>query len=163
MILGWPASEAAARDEMNRFPDLKSKAEKEDYFIEVLDYSKDAPVGKLLVKTNKQSFRVHYARIDGDWAVLSCSNDRVLVYALSSGEEKGHVFGEGVNISAVAGLYAVPTSTGQLTLYRLENSQVFQQYQFPARVALQKFSEDGKRMFVLTSDQTAYVFDLAKN
>ena len=163
MVLSWPANASAARDEMNRFPDIKSKAEREDYFIEILDFTKDSVVNKLLVKTNKGSFRVRYAVVDGDWAVLSCSGDRVLIYSLTTGEEKGHLFGAGHSISAAAGLHAVSNSAGQLVLYDLASSQIRRQYQFPAGIALQRFSEDGKRMFVLTSDQTAYAFDLTKN
>jgi WD40 repeat protein len=163
LILEWAAGAGAAHDEMSKFPDIKAKAEKEDYFIEVLDYTKDTVVGELLVKTNKESFRVLRTRIDGDWAAVSCSGDRVLLYSLTDGEEKGHVFGISATLSAAAGMYAVPNSTGQLSLYDLQTSQVKRQYQFPARVALQQFSEDGKRMFVLTSDQTAYVFDLTAN
>jgi hypothetical protein len=49
---------------------------------------------------------------------------------------------------------------GEVNVYDLPGSKLLHSYKFPASVAYKKFSSDGKRLFVLTRDQTAYVLDL---
>jgi WD40 repeat protein len=84
----------------------------------------------------------------------------VLTYSLASGKEVGHVFGHSPAISSAGGIYAVSTGEGEVNVYGLADSQLQRTYQFPVSIAYKKFSPDGKRLFVLTRDQTAYVLDL---
>ena len=160
ILLGWPVASGAAHDELKAFPDLKSSAEKEDMFYELVDVTGNEVRSKLLVKTNRYSFRVKSARIDGDWAAFEISGDRVLAYSLASGKEQGHVFGHAPAISNAGGVYAVSASDGEVNVYSLAESQLRRTYNFPTSIAYKKFSADGKRLFVLTRDQTAYVLDL---
>jgi WD40 repeat protein len=160
VLLGWPVSSAAAHEELKQFPDLKSSAEKEDLLYEFVDVSTNSVVGKLLVKTNKYSFSVRSAKVDRDWVTLQVTGDRVLTYSLASGKEVGHVFGHSPAISSAGGIYAVSTGEGEVNVYGLADSQLQRTYQFPVSIAYKKFSPDGKRLFVLTRDQTAYVLDL---
>ena len=160
VLLGWPVASGAARDEMKRFPEMKSSAEREDMFYELVDVKTNSLVGKLLVKTNKFSFWVQSASVDGDWISLQVSGDRVLIYSLASGKEVGHVFGHAAVLSGAAGEYAVTASDGEVYVYGLSDSQLRRRYKFPVSIAFKKFSEDGKRLFVLTRDQTVYVLDL---
>ena len=160
VIMAWPVWNDAAKEELKQFPDLKSAAEKEDMFYEVMDLKSSSVTGKLLVKTNKFSFQVRSARMDGDWVAVQASGDRVLTYSLSSGRETGHVFGVKPIVSSLSGVFAVSTSEGIVDLYGLTDSKLLRTYQFPGSVVYKKFSDDGKRLFVLTRDQTAYVLDL---
>jgi WD40 repeat protein len=158
--MGWPADTAAAREELRSFPELKSSGEKEDMFYELLDVKGDTVRRKLLVKTNKHSFHVKRAKVDGDWAAFEVSGDRVLTYSLISGQEQGHVFGHAPEIAGTGGVYAVSVGDREVNVYGLADSQLRQNLKFPTSVAYKKFSSDGKRLFVLTRDQTAYVLDL---
>ena len=161
VLLQWPASTDAAHDELEQqFPELKGKAEKDDVLLELLNLQKNAVVGKALVHTNKNSFRVYRAVTDGDWVALAVSGDRVLVYSLATGEQTMHLFGLSPVLHAGTRQLAISTATGELDFYELGNPQVKRQYQFPTSVAYKAFSPDGKRLFVLTRDQTAYVLDL---
>jgi WD40 repeat protein len=160
VLLHWPLLESAAHDELQQFSELKAKAEKDDFLFEQLDFHKDAVTGKLLVKTNRGSFRPEYAVSSGDWLLLGVSGDRVLTFSFSSGQEKGHVFGADPVVSATAGRFAVSTSTGGVDLYDLDGTQLRRQFKFPTSIAYKQFSPDGKRLFVLTYNQTAYVLDL---
>ena len=160
VLLGWPISSAAAHEELKQFPELKSSAEKEDLLYELTDVTTNSVVGKLLVKTNKYSFSVRSVKVDGNWVALQVSGDRVLTYSLASGKELGHVFGDSPAISSAGGVYAVSTGHGEMNVYGLADSQLRRTYQFPVSIAYKKFSRDGKRLFVLTRDQTAYVLDL---
>jgi WD40 repeat protein len=86
----------------------------------------------------------------------------VLLYSISTGEQKGKFFGRTPAISKEAGLLAVETERGQLTVFDLASSEKRDQFTFSGPVSLARFSSDGKRLFVLTADQTAYVLDLAQ-
>jgi len=160
VLMGWPVASAAAHEEMKQFPDLKSSAEKEDMFYELVDLKTNSALGKAVVKTNKYSFQVRSVQVDGDWLVLQVSGGRVLTYSLTSGKELGHVFGDAPVVSDAAGVYAVSMSDGELNLYSLADSQPRETYKFPVSIAYKRFSADGKRLFVLTRDQTTYVLEL---
>ena len=160
VVMGWPAWTESAKEELKQFPDLKNAAEKEDMFFEVMDLKNSSVTGKLLVKTNKLSFQVRTVRVDGDWMTVQVSGDRVLTYSLSLGKEIGHVFGVAPALSSSAGAYAVSSGEGEVNVYGLADSQLRRTYKFPASIAYKKFSADGKKLFVLTRDQTAYVVDL---
>jgi WD40 repeat protein len=160
VLMGWPVSAAAAHEELRSSPDLKSSAEKEDMFYELMDLKADTPRSRFLVKTNRYSFQVKGAKVDGNWATFEVSGDRVLTYSLASGKEQGHVFGHAPAISSAGGLYAVSVGDGEVSVYQLADSHLRRTYRFPTSVAFKKFSADGRRLFVLTRDQTAYVLDL---
>jgi hypothetical protein len=112
------------------------------------------------VHTNKGSFRIVSSYLDGDWAAFEISGNRVLVYSLASGEEKMRIFGLVPVVHASSGQMAVSTAEGEVDLYDLATSQVRRKYNFPVPVMYERFSPDGKRLFVLTRDQTAYTLDL---
>ena len=158
--MGWPVASGAAHDGLKAFPHLKNSAEKEDTFYELLDVKDDAVRSRLLVKTNKYSFRVKSAKVDGDWAAFEVTGDRVLIYCLASGKEQGHVFGHAPAISSVGRVYAVSIGDGEVNVYGLADSELRRSYKFPVSIAYKKLSSDGKRLFVLTRDQTVYVLDL---
>jgi WD40 repeat protein len=160
VLLGWPVSSGTAREELKRFPDLKNSAEKEDMLYEFVDVSTNSVISKLLVKTNKYSFSVRSAKVDRDWVVLQLSGDRVITYSLASGKEVGHVFGHSPAISSAGEVYAVSAGEAEVNVYGLSDSRLLRTYHFPVSIAYKKFSQDGKRLFVLTRDQTAYVLDL---
>jgi len=158
-LLRWPLADTAANDELAKFPALKSGAAKTDYFLEEIDLRKDAPVGTILLKTNKGSFTVTHAFAEGDWLIASASGNQVLTYSMSSGREKGHFFGAHPTASP-NGLLAVETESGQLSIYDLNSSQLRQQYTFSDPISFHTFSRDGNRLFVMTASQTAYIIDL---
>ena len=161
VLMGWQVSSAAAHDELKQFPELRSSAEKGDMLYELVDVKTNSVVDKLLVKTNKYSFLVQSVKVDGDSVALQVSGDRVLTYSVAWGKELGRVFGHAPAISSAGGVFAVTTSEGQVNVYGLADSQLRRTYQFPVSIAYKKFSPDGKRLFVLTRDQTAYVLDLS--
>ena len=160
-LIAWRLSSGAGRDELQHYPDLKAKAEKEDFLIELLDFTKDTVIGKLVVKTNKNPFSIEKIGFDKDWLVLLLKGDRILLYSLASGEQKGHFFGYDAKISASAGALAISNSAGQLQIYDLSTAQLRREYKFPSAIAYESFSGDGQRLFAFTRDQTAYILDLA--
>jgi WD40 repeat protein len=159
MLLGWPLSVKEGHDELQRFPDLKHGADLSDYLCEVIDLHQKLLFGKLLIKTNKGSFKVERVYLDGDWVVISANNNQIMTYSLTTGEEKGHFFGTSPLASSAGGLLAMENQAGQVSLYDLVTAQLRQRYVFSDPVSLMRFSPEGKHFFVLTADQDVYIFD----
>jgi WD40 repeat protein len=162
ILLEWPAAADAAKEEMQKFPELAGRAEKEDIFFELVDLKTSAVTGKLLLHTNKGALRILRTSIDGDWIAFATSGDRLLVYSLTTGEEKMRMFGVRPLLNSASRQMTVSTATGELDLYDLGNVQGKREYNFPTSVIYERFSPDGKRLFVLTRDQTAYTLDLTR-
>lgn len=160
LVLYWPASASAVHDELRQFPRLP-KPDRDDYLVEVWDLKKKDAGGSLIVKTNKNSFDIKYALSAADWVLVGAGKDRVLTYSLKTGDEVGHVFGAEPALSDSTRLYALNVSKNEVDVYDLATSQIRTRYTFPSSVSFKKFSADGQRLFVLTSDQTAYVLDLS--
>jgi WD40 repeat protein len=160
LLLGWRLDEGAARDELAHYPALKADAGKEDYLFELVDFRGGKSLGAVVVKTNKASFTVDDAIEDGGWLAVSVDGDRTLVYALTDTAQAGHVFGSHPVLCAASRNLAVTTAAGDVDVYRLPGNESLHSYKFSAPVAFKRFSPDGKRLFVLTRDQTAYILDL---
>jgi WD40 repeat protein len=165
MVFSWSVKSDHAKSEIKADPKLKERlaamGEKEgDYFIQTVDAKTGQPVSTLLVETGKGSFRIDDMFAAGDWLVVSDTSKRVLLYSLATGEQKGKFFGREPAISPAAGLLSVETERGQLTLFDLATGERRDRFDFAAPVSLAHFSEDGKRLLVLTADQTVYVLDL---
>lgn len=166
MTLLWPVTSKAAASAIKDNPtlsqQLKTLKEKEgDYFLKVLDVKSGKPLGELLIETGKGSFRISDVFAAGDWVVISDTENRTLVYSLSSGQQKAKVFGRQAAVSAVSNLLCVENGDGLLSLYEMASFEKREQFTFPTRVSFVRFSEDGKRLFVLTANQTVYLLDLS--
>jgi hypothetical protein len=164
MALVWDVTDDAARAEIKSDSKLSQRLagmkEKEgDYFIQILDARTGSELGKLLVETGKGSFRLSNVFAAGDWVIITDTQNRVLVYSLKTGEMKGRVFGGYATVSPAANLLCVENESGKLAVYDLNTMEKRGQITFSSPVALVRFTEDGKRLFVLTSNQTAYVLD----
>lgn len=166
MALSWNVKSDHAKAEVKADPKLKERlaamGEKEgDYFIQTVEARTGKPVSTLLVETGKGSFRIEDMFAAGDWLVVSDTSKRTRIYSLATGEQKGNFFGRAPAVSKAAGLLSVETERGQLTLFDLATGERRDRFDFAAPVSLAHFSDDGKRLLVVTADQTAYLLDLA--
>src|SRR5581483_1610335 len=105
MVLLWSTSTDAARTEIKNDPKLGQqlaamKEREGNYFIQALDSRTGKTLGQLIVETGKGSFRINSVFAVDDWLIVSDSDNRVLVYQLSTGQPKGKVFGQWVTASA---------------------------------------------------------------
>ncbi len=168
MVLAWPVASRYARDEIKsdaRLAGLSNEMnEKEgDYFLSVLDAKTGETKGKLLIETGRGSFRIVNVVASGDYVVISDSQNRVLVYSLSTGEQKGRVFGGHAVIGGMegqSGLMCVENERGKLTVYDLDSLEKRDEFSFTHPVSLTSFSQDGKKLFVLTASQSVYVLNV---
>ncbi|HST20922.1 MAG TPA: hypothetical protein VLR90_07385, partial [Blastocatellia bacterium] len=162
----WPVASDAAKAEIKNDPALSKQLaamkEKEgDYFLQALDARTGKPMGRLLIETGKGSFRISRVTITGDWVVILDTENRVLIYSLSSGEQKGKVFGSRAVVNQSGKLLCVENESGQLAIYDLTSMEKRDQFIFSSSVSLVRFSPEGKSLFVLTANQTAYVLDMS--
>jgi len=85
----------------------------------------------------------------------------VLVYSYSKREKVGQVMGTFPAVAKASGLMCVRSNPDQLALYDLASMELRREYSFSSPVAFKEFSQDGKRLLVLTADQTAYQLDVS--
>lgn len=166
IALAWDVKDDAAKTEIGKSPvltrQLAAMKEKEgDYLLQILDARNGNMLGQLLIETGKGSFRLSNVYATGDWVIVTDTQNRVLVYSLSSGELKGRAFGGSVTVAQSTGLLCVENESGQLTVYDLKTMEKARQYTFSNPVSLARFSEDGQRLLVLTSNQTFHVLDVS--
>jgi WD40 repeat protein len=176
MVLSWPVSSKYAGNEIKSDAELTKrlaelKEQEGDYFLQVLDAKTGATKGKLLVETGKGSFRIANVFSAGDYVVIADTQNRVLVYSLSTGEQVGRVFGSRAIVGGIdvksggqsanhGGLMCVENERGKLAVYDLASMQKRDEFTFAHPVSLTSFSQDGKRLFVLTANQAAYVLNV---
>jgi WD40 repeat protein len=166
MVFGWNISTEAAKAEIKSDAVLSKRLaamkEKEgDYFLQVVDAHTGEQRGRLLIETGKGSFVIWDVFVIGDRVVIGDSNNRVLVYSMTSGEQTGQVIGGHATVSKNSGLLCVENEKGQLTIYELATMQKRDEFSFSSPVSLARFSNDGKRLFVLTTSHTVYVLDVS--
>ena len=166
LVFAWRISEASAKAEIEgdtaltrRMASLKEK--KDDFLLEVLDARNGSVLGKLIVETGKGSFLISRAVAAGDLVLISDNENRVLVYSLATGEPKARLFGRSPIISRAGGLLCVENERGQLSLYDLRTMEKRDQFIFSRPISLTQLSDNGKRLFVLTDNQTVYLLDVS--
>jgi len=76
------------------------------------------------------------------------------------GQIEGTIAGHSPVVSLPSQLITVLTEGRALELYELPSLKRRSVYEFNSPVSLSDFSEDGKRLLVLTSDQTVYTLDV---
>jgi WD40 repeat protein len=165
-VLGWPLAKGAAKNEIKSDPKLAArlgsvKMDDNNYFFEALNAQSGQVEGGFVVDTGKGAFRVEEVDVTGDRAIVVDTNDRILVYSLSTGTLVGRLFGQRPTISPAAALLAVETEPGKLSIYGLEKLQKFDTFSFSERIAVSKLNSAGTQLFVLATDQTAFVLDVS--
>lgn len=138
---------------------VKMKEKDGDYFLQILDADSGKETGRLLIETGKGSFRLSNVFAAGDWIIVSDTQNRVLIYSLNSGEQKGRVFGSFATVSAANDLLCIENEEGKLAIYDLKTLEKRDEFVFSSPISMVRFSNDGRRLFVLAANQTFYVLD----
>jgi len=129
-------------------------------YVEVLDLDSGKQRFAVAIDTGKNSIRVADMVASADRLVVADSNNRLLVFD-ANGTQVGTLTGSRPEISRAANLLTARTQTGELTLYDLQMLQPRAVHNFDSRVACSAFSADGKRLLVLSANQTIYLLDTA--
>jgi WD40 repeat protein len=166
MNLMWRGDAGALQEELKSFPKLAeelatAKDKKWLAFVEVVEARTGKPLEALLVDTNNGSIPILDNFSVGDWLFLTDPQGQVLVYSYSKGEKVGQVMGTFPAVAKASGLMCVRSGPDQLALYDLASMELRREYSFSSPVAFKEFSQDGKRLLVLTADQSAYQLDVS--
>lgn len=166
MLLVWRSDTETAAAQIKADPALAKQfaalKEKEgSYLVEAVDFKTGTTLGKLLIDTGKGSFRLAAAFVAGDSVVLTDTQNRVLVYSLKTGEQRGRVFGGFGTVSVPANLLCVENESGKIAVYSLTSFNKLDEMVFSSPISHLQFSPDGQRLFVLTSNQTVYLLDVS--
>jgi hypothetical protein len=129
-------------------------------FVQVFDLDTGKLRAEMTIDTGKHSFQIAAAIATADRLVVADDQNRVLVYSFD-GQSKGSIAGHSPKVCSRTDLLSVRTEGEALELYDLSNVQKRASYDFNSGVAFNGFSDDGKRMVVLTLDQVVYVLDPA--
>jgi WD40 repeat protein len=167
LILYWILNNDRARARLKENAALAARAKEmgnkdDDYLVEVVDAYAGKSVGALLLETGKGSFSINYGFSEGDWLVLRDDVNRVLAYSIKEGNLRHRFFGSYAAINPARNQIVVENYPGELTFYDLANGETQTHLAFPGNTAFLRFTLDGKKLFVLNSEQTAYLFDVQK-
>lgn len=165
VVFTWSAGSDGVRAEVSRFPVLQALWNKEnpkdsDYFLEALDSRKGIPVGGVVLHTGKWSYIPEAVVAMGDWFVVSDNHNRVLLYSISTAQEKARWFGYRPEVSRNGQRLCLVNGRGHLLVYDLQNLKPIEDLYFATHISAHRLSGDGQKLFVLTDDQTAFEFDL---
>jgi hypothetical protein len=164
-VVGWNARTQSAESAARQFPAVRellkhAKLSKQDTLFQSFDVRSGKPTGAALVQAGSGAVSYESAFAVGDTLFLVKDHVRVSLYSLTEGIIKGRVVGEIPSASVQANLFVVSDESGKLSFYDLKTTEKITQLLFPAAVAYTRFSEDGKRLFVLTRYQEAFVLDV---
>jgi len=167
MAMVWNVSSDAAKAEISSDPRLTQllagmKEKEGDYFVKILDAQTGNELGKLLIETGKGSFRIESVFVASDLVLVTDTQNRVLVYSLKTGEQKGRVFGGFATVSPISNLLCVENESGKIAIYQADTMQKRDEFIFSGPISMLRFSPDGQRLFVLTVNQAVYVLDVSK-
>ena len=151
LMLYWHLGVEAGKQRLNADPALKAKADAlgnrdNDYLIEVIDAFSGKQLGNLFLETGRGSFYVGGGKSEGDLVVLFDSQERVLVYSLSTGTLLHRFFGRNAALSPVGKQLAVENFPGEVTIYDLKTGEPTGSVTIRGRAALVRFNVEGTRL-----------------
>lgn len=167
MVLVWPVKSPAAAELIKQRPDLqvKVKTSKEndgDLLVQILDPATGVVKSHFLLETGQGSFGVQGITVAGDYLVVDDDENRQLIYSVSKGTLIRRIFGSKGTFSDQNGLIAVENTEGRISVIDIATGREIGQIVLKKGIATMTFSPDGKRLFLLTRDQIAYILDASK-
>ncbi len=166
IVFGWPATSAEVQDAVQHDAALGQrlsawKDKTNVCLLEVLDGWTGKLKGRLFVEAGPGLAGISRIVASGDLVLVGDTESRVEVYSLSRGATRGEIHGIRPVVSSATSLVLVQTEPRQLDLYSLATLEKRDEYTFVHPISFAAFSGDGKRLFVLTNDQTVFILDVS--
>ncbi len=161
ILFRWPSSTETARDEIQTCPRVvkqvaETQANNKVDLLEVLDASNGQILTAMLVDGAPNIFTAGERLIASHAGYFS-------IYSLSTGAKEGEILGApGAYSKSTASICVRGANENQLAIYDLKSRRKLDEFTFPGNIDTAHFSEDGQRLFVLTSDETVYSLDLSR-
>lgn len=167
LTLVWALQSKAAKNIIRADAALGAKLaamqEKEgDYLFQFVEPKTGKITGQFLLETGEGSFAIADVFAAGDNLIISDTANRILIYSISSGTLRQRFFGAHATINLAENMIAIENEPGQLTIYDLATGAEREKLYFGKEISFAQFNPDGKRLFVLTANQTFYVLDATK-
>ena len=99
-------------------------------------------------------------RATADTLMMVDDNHRVLLYSFK-GENKGRLFGGYAVLSRDGKKLCVESEPGRVRVFDAATLRELHEFTFGSQIVTANFAADGKRLLVLTDDETAVVLDVA--
>jgi hypothetical protein len=116
----------------------------------------------VLVQVGNHASSFDAAFSEGDTLFLLKDGVRVSLFSLSDGALKAKLVGDKPAANGVSHLLALNEGAGKLALYDANTGAQLDQLFFPDQIAYSHFSDDGRRLLVLTQYQLAFVLDVSE-
>ena len=166
VVLGWPAESKGARDAAEHFDPLKRRLDQvkvsdRDTVFEVLDARTGREIGAALVQLGAGPDSFDEAFSEGNWLILVREGRDFTTVSLptqAATEVQDDVYD--ASLSGEKGLLSVAVASGRLLLYDLNANAARNDFSFHSNVIYTHFSQDGKRLLVLTQEQIVYILDV---
>jgi len=114
------------------------------------------------VDTGKGSFRIREALPAGKWVIVVDNDNRALVYSFE-GNLTGTLFGSRPATTDSGEYLALESQPGAVSIYDLATLSKREDLAFSVPVAFYQFVDNDSKLFVVTADQTAYLFALNRS
>jgi WD40 repeat protein len=167
LTLVWALQSKAAKNIIKADAALSAKLaamqEKDgDYFFQIVEPKTGKITGQFLLETGEGSFSIADVFAAGDNLIISDTANRILIYSISKGTLRQRFFGGHAAVNLSENMIAIENEPGQMAIYDLDSGAEREKLYFGKQISFAQFSADGKRLFVLTANQTAFVLDATK-
>jgi len=160
MAFRWRLSAEGARAELKSLPHVRESAgsdHDDDYLVEVVELSSGKFINAIVLDTANGAFTIKKHMATKEWIVAYDSFGRTLIYSLKSGKCTDKFFGRARNLSPV-GTLIIEHAPGRETVYDAESKNA-RELVFTFPVSGTFFTQDGRRLALLTNDQILYTID----
>jgi WD40 repeat protein len=163
LVLIWPPLSKTGAEELAQDPRGESRLAHTDNeaIVEVFELRSGKSVGVLPVQMSGMVRHLPTVATAGDWVILSDGRNRLLIYSISGAQPERRLFGNRPIVSADGSLLALENETGHIEVYDLKSLQKQHDLDFSNPVSIVQFAGNAKNLFVLTSDQNAFLVNLA--
>lgn len=131
------------------------------YVVRAADARSGKQLGTVVVDTKRQAFRIMRADATHDALIVRDSDDRTLVYSLSTGRQTGRIFGLARAFSSKGDLMLVETGRDEADLFTIPALRPLHHYRFSSPVVRAEFTNDGSEILALTGQQNIYEIKVA--
>jgi WD40 repeat protein len=169
MVFVWNLKSDTAKNVLQQRLDLGQQAaslsgkdKDRSFLLEAVELDTGKTFGHMILATGAGSFEPSAYFATTNQIIVVDQKRRVLVYSLASGEIQARMFADRIALSPQGELLALDTEDGKIELYDLDGRkpEPRQTFIFPSRTSIAQFSQDAKRLIVVTEDQNAFVLDL---
>lgn len=161
----WAARVHGARMAIQQNPRLERafdslKPKQPALFVKITSLSDGATLGELLAGALGATGGVRDAFASDGWFFLLTGGDRAFVYSMSSGAQVGDVPGIAGTLSEAANRFAVQANLYEIDIYALPSMTEIDRLVFSKPVLASQLGLSGKRLCVVTQDQTVWLFTI---